>query len=128
MFRDKSFFTKIFPASGKVLLGDGHTSLPIQGIVMVHCRIGEHEMLIPKVQYVPDLTESIYSIFQHIQTLGHGIHSSFDEGLFLQFPNFKSKALIGQNDIYEDAVPFSTSTGLSTSTVDSSTASNDTFC
>ena len=31
--------------------------------------------------------------------------SSFDKGLFIQFPGFDTKALIGQDDIYLDATP-----------------------
>jgi hypothetical protein len=32
MFRDHEFFTTLLPASGKVVLGDGKTSLPILGV------------------------------------------------------------------------------------------------
>ncbi len=36
---------------------------------------------------------------------GHGLHSSFDTGLDIIFPEFSTKAIIGHNDIYLDAVP-----------------------
>jgi hypothetical protein len=32
MFREKEFFTKIIPASGRVTLGDGITNLAIKGV------------------------------------------------------------------------------------------------
>jgi hypothetical protein len=37
----------------------------------------------------------IYSLFLHIQHPGHGLESSFDKGLYIIFPNFKTKAIIG---------------------------------
>jgi hypothetical protein len=58
------------------------------------------------VRYVPDLAESIYSLFLHIQCPCHGLHSSFEDGLFIVFPEFKTKALLGNDDIYLDAVPY----------------------
>jgi len=61
---------------------------------------------------VPTLSESIYSLFLHTQLPHHGVYSSFEEGLFLQFPDFKTKALIGQNDIYLDAIPSNSSSEL----------------
>ena len=57
------------------------------------------------MRYIPDLAESIYSLFIHIKNPGHGLSSSFDKGLFIQFPGFETKALIGQDDIYLDATP-----------------------
>jgi len=61
------------------------------------------------VRCIPDLSESIYSLFVHIKTPNHGLESSFDNGLSLQFPEFTAKALIGQNDIYVDMQPLTTS-------------------
>jgi hypothetical protein len=58
------------------------------------------------VRYIPDLAESIYSLFLHIKCPGHGLRSSFDTGLDIVFPEFSTKAIIGLNDIYLDAVPF----------------------
>jgi hypothetical protein len=37
MFKDKEFFSSILPATGKVILGDGVTSLPIEGVGTVKC-------------------------------------------------------------------------------------------
>jgi hypothetical protein len=34
MFREQAFFEDLFPASGNVLLGDGKTSLSIQGVTL----------------------------------------------------------------------------------------------
>ncbi len=42
MFRDKEFFESISPASGNVILGVGVTTVPIQGVGTVKCKIGEH--------------------------------------------------------------------------------------
>jgi hypothetical protein len=74
------------PAKGKVLLGDGKISLPIQGIGTVQCRVGDHQLVIPNVRYIPTLGESIYSLFQHIKSPGHGLNSSFEGGLSIKFP------------------------------------------
>jgi len=114
MFKDRVFFTHISPAIGKVILGDGKTSILIQGIGTVVCNIGDQQLVIDNVRYVPTLSESIYSLFLHTQLPYHGVFSSFEEGLFLQFPNFKTKALIGQHDIYLDAVPSTSCSNLAT--------------
>jgi hypothetical protein len=106
MFKHKEFFTSILPATGRVILGDGQTSIPIHGVGTVKCYIGTNEVIIPNVRYVPDISESIYSLFLHIKTPGHGIQSSFDQGLFLSFPTFQMQAIIGTDDLYLDALPF----------------------
>ena len=49
MFRDRSFFEFICPAQGTVLLGDGVTALPIQGVGTVMCRVGSSILLIANV-------------------------------------------------------------------------------
>jgi hypothetical protein len=105
MFRDREFFTALAPATGKVILGDGVTSLPILGVGTVQCIIGSHTLTIENVRCIPTLSESVYSLFIHVQQVNHSIHSSFDQGLFLQFPEFQTKAIIGQNDLYLDAIP-----------------------
>ncbi len=69
------------------------------------CKIGDHVLHIQDVHYIPDLAESIYSLFLHIQCPKHGLHSSFEEGLYIVFLEFKTKALLGTDDIYLDAVP-----------------------
>ncbi len=61
------------------------------------------------MRYVPDLAESIYSLFLHVQLPGHGLESTFHEGLFINFPDFRSKAIIGKYAIYLDAKPYHTS-------------------
>jgi hypothetical protein len=81
-------------------LGDGKTSLSIQGVSTVKCKIGDSVLTIPNVRYIPDLSESIYSLFVHIKTPGHGLESSFDKGLNIHFPDFSTQALIGTDDIY----------------------------
>jgi len=110
MFRDRSFFESIQPANGIVVLGDGVTSLSIQGIGTVKCRVGSNILTIPNVRYIPDLSESIYSLFQHIQTKDHRVESSYEDGLFVIFPSFKTKAIIGSDDIYLDFLPISSET------------------
>jgi hypothetical protein len=109
MFKDCEFFESLSPASGSVILGDGKTTLSIQGVGTIKCRIGDHIVRVPNVRCIPDLSESIYSLFVHIKTPNHGLESSFDNGLSLQFPEFTTKALIGQNDIYVDMQPLTTS-------------------
>jgi hypothetical protein len=107
MFKEKDFFVKIIPATGSVLLGDGQTALPILGVGTVQCKIDNHIVEIENVRYVPSLAESIYSLFVHIQLPGHGLHSSCEQGLFIKFPTFRTAALIGNHDIYIDAIPVS---------------------
>ncbi len=85
MFCDLELFESLSPASGDVILGDRVTRLKIQGIGTVKCKIGD--------------------LFLHIKCPGHGLHSSFDTGLDIVFPEFSTKAIIGLNDIYLDAVP-----------------------
>ncbi len=54
---------------------------------------------------IPDLSESKYSLFFHIRSPVHGLHSHSNEGLFIIFPKFKAKAILVTDDIYLDAVP-----------------------
>jgi len=53
MFHNR-FLRLLSPASGTVILGDGKTTLSIQGVGTVKCKIGN-------VRYILDLSESIYS-------------------------------------------------------------------
>jgi len=85
MFKERAFFDTLHPASGSVLFGDGQTSLMIEGIGTVKCKIGDNILTIPGVRYVPSLAESIYSLFVNLQYPGHGLHSSFEDGLFIKF-------------------------------------------
>jgi hypothetical protein len=105
MFKDREFFSHLIPTSGQVILGDGKTSLQIKGVGTVKCRIGSNILLIDNVRWVPELSESIYSLFLHIQSLDHSIKSTCDEGLIISFPTFQTKAVIGKNDIYLNANP-----------------------
>lgn len=129
MFWEKEFFESMSPASGTVLLGDGQTSLRIEGVGVVKCRIGDNIITIPDVRYILSLAESIYSLFVHIQQPGYGLYSSFDEGLFINFPDFQSKAIVGDADIYLDIHPVDIQRSgdpvLSSGTGDIST---DVFC
>jgi hypothetical protein len=105
MLHDRKFFATLLLATGKVILGDGKTSLPILGVGTEKCVIGCHELQIEDARYVPTLSESIYSLFLHVQLPNHGVRSTFESGLFLQFPNFETKAVVGHNDLYLDASP-----------------------
>jgi hypothetical protein len=75
--------------------------------------IGPNTLIIDNVRYVPDLAESIYSLFLHIKQQQHGIQSSFDDGLHLKFPTFTTKTIVGSMDIYLDAVPHPDNHGIS---------------
>ncbi|MFN9983563.1 MAG: hypothetical protein ACK53Y_26800, partial [bacterium] len=66
MFSALEFFESITPMSGKVILGDGRTSLEIKGVGTIKLKFGNDCLLVPEVRYVPDLAESIYSLFLHI--------------------------------------------------------------
>jgi hypothetical protein len=105
MFNDLSFFDNIQQVSGKVILGDGITCVPIQGIGNIRLKLGDNIITIKDVRHVPDLAESIYSLFHHIQSPNHGLQSSFDTGLYINFPGFTSRAVLGDHDIYLDASP-----------------------
>jgi hypothetical protein len=119
MFCALEFFETMTPMTGKVILGDGKTSLEVKGIGTIKMRFGDNILPVDNVRYVPDLAESIYSLFLHIQHPDYAIHSSFDDGLSIIFRTFTTKALIGQNDIYLDAVPIHT-TSILQDQVDSS--------
>jgi len=105
MFCALDFFESITPMSGKVILGDGKTTLDIHGIGTVKLCFGNQSLCLENVRCVPDLAESIYSLFIHIQSPGCAVHSSYDDGLSIIFPEFITKALIGYNDIYLNATP-----------------------
>jgi len=107
MFRDREFFVNIQPSSGTVYLGDGKTALSIQGVSPVQCKIGTETLTLHNVRYIPTLSESIYSLFQHVQSPGHRLESSYEKGLYIIFPSFKTKAIISSHDIYLDATPLS---------------------
>lgn len=105
MFKKKIFYT-CHSASGKVLLDFGNTALSNQDIGAIHCKVGDDVWSIGNAQYIPDLAESTYSIFLQIWSPGHGMHYSFviDEGLFILFVLFKTKAILSTDDIYLDSV------------------------
>lgn len=49
MFQEIEFFESLLPASGNVILGDGKSTLQIQGIRTVSLQIDGHEVKIPNV-------------------------------------------------------------------------------
>jgi hypothetical protein len=129
MFKEQEFFTSLQPAQGQVVLGDGKTCLSIHGIGSIRCKIADQIITIDDVRYVPDLWESIYSLFRHIQTPSHSVYSSFEDGLFINFPNLQYKALLGEHDIYIDMVPMSEQAPTaSNNDVDTNTVHTDSFC
>jgi hypothetical protein len=105
MFHDRTFFTSLTPTTGKVILGDGKTMLNIHGIGTIPMKIDDHILTIDNVRCVPDLSESIYSLFLHVRTPHHGLQSSFEHGSYILFPEFQTKAVLVSDDIYLDAVP-----------------------
>jgi hypothetical protein len=113
MFKEPEFFLDMKPFEGSVILGDGTTKLPIQGIGTVSLTIDNHSLIIPDVRFVPTLSESVYSLLQHIRQPNHGLQSSFETGLHISFPGFSTAAIIGPHDIYLNAKPTNTSTGES---------------
>ncbi len=129
MFRDREFFQTLQPATGQVILGDGKTTLPIQGVGTIQLRIGENILSVDNVRFVPGLSESIYSLFLHIRTPGHGLCSLFDDGLHIQFPTFSTKAILGTDDVYLDGVPatLDSATHSSSSSIQDSNTLLDTF-
>jgi hypothetical protein len=110
MFKEPEFFLNMKPFEGNVILGDGCTKLPIQGIGTVGITIDNHPIIIHDVRFVPTLSESVYSLLQHIKQTNHGLQSSFETGLHISFPGFSTAAIIGQNDIYLNAKPSNTFT------------------
>jgi hypothetical protein len=108
MFRDVEFFTELSLVTGKVILGDGKTLVPISGIKVISLVIDGHPISIRDVCFVLALAENINSLFCHIKQPEHGLHSSFDDGLHITFPSFLSKVILGNNDICIDGTPSST--------------------
>jgi len=106
MFKEKEFFSSITPMQGQVILGDGKARLKIQGIGTINCLVDGHPLMIEDVCYVPDLAESVYSSLLHIKQPQHGLKSSFEEGLHITFPQFTTKALVGNDNIYLNATPY----------------------
>jgi hypothetical protein len=105
MFKEAEFFEFIVPAKGSVILGDGTTKIPIEGIGAVQCNVGSHTLVLENVRYVPSLAESIYSLLIHIKQKHHGLQSFFDSKLHIVFPTFQTQAVIGKDDIYIQATP-----------------------
>jgi hypothetical protein len=83
MFKELEFFDTLVPATGKVILGDGKTSLEIKGIGTIKLNIEGHDLTVDNVRYTPELSESIYSLFLHVQCPRHGLTSSFEDGLHI---------------------------------------------
>jgi len=136
MFKEREFFTHITPATGRVLLGDGVTALPILGVGTVCCRVDGYDLTLNNVRYIPELSESIYSLFLHIQDPGQGLKSFYEDGLFISFPSFTTKAIVGNHDIYINMIPASvdvqpqegTSMNLPSSCCSFSESASDTIC
>jgi hypothetical protein len=107
--KERDFFDTISPDQGTVHLREGKTSIAIKGVGTVKCFIGSNLVTLENVRYIPELGESIYSLFLHVQSPGHGLIPSFDDGIYITFlfpfPTFKTKAIIGSHDIYLDSVP-----------------------
>jgi hypothetical protein len=87
MFKEFEFFKHITPATGKIILGDGKSSIPIQGVGTVECKIGNHSLIIENIRYVLELSESVYSLFVHTQLPNHGVYSSY-EGIIFAISRF----------------------------------------
>jgi hypothetical protein len=115
MFKDREYFITLQPSSGDVYLGDGKTALSIQGVGTVQCKIGSNILTLQNVRYIPTLSGSIYSLFQHVQSPGHRLESSYENGLHIIFPSFKTKAIIGRHDIYLDTEPLLSTTNSESS-------------
>jgi hypothetical protein len=105
MFKKAEFFEFILPAKGSVLLGDGTTKIPIQGIGTVRCNVGSHVLVLENVRHVPTLEESINSLLIHIKQRHHSLQSCFESGFQIVFPTFQTQAVIGKDDIYLNATP-----------------------
>jgi hypothetical protein len=105
VFHDSAFFDFITPMSGKVILGDGKTSLDVKGVGTIKLQFGQDILTVENVRHVPSLAESIYSLLFHIQRPGYTLNSSFDDGLSIVFPTFQTTAIIGHDDIYLNVTP-----------------------
>jgi hypothetical protein len=105
MFWDIEFFETLAPFTGNVILGDGKTLVPIQGVGSNRLCIDGNTVSILEIRCVPALAENIYSLFCHIQCRNHGLTSSFTEGFYIFYPQFQTRAVLGVYDIYIDATP-----------------------
>jgi hypothetical protein len=79
LFKEREFFEYISPASGRVI-GDGKTSLPIQGIGAIKCKIGDDIWTVEGIRNNIGLAKSIYSLFFTYQCrfLGYIPHLKVD--------------------------------------------------
>jgi len=131
LFKDLEFFETLSPANGHVILGDGTTKLAIQGIGTIKCKLGNNILSVDSVRYISELSESIYSLFLHIQHPNHSVYSTSEDGLFIVFPGFESKAILGESDIYLDATPYNlppSDLGSGSSTLPSLITNNNIHC
>lgn len=97
MFKEIEFLETHYPTFCTVLLGDGKTTLNIKCVGTAKCKIGSNTVVLNNVCYIPDLGESIYSLFLHIQNHNNGLELSFDD----LFPDFRKKVIIGSDNKYK---------------------------
>jgi hypothetical protein len=98
------------------------------GVGTIHCTIDGHDLVLDNVRFVLTLSESIFSLFLHIKHPGHSLHSSFEDGLHICFPDFTTKALVGEHDIYLNVLPkYPTLNGDPTSSSTISTYTTETM-
>ena len=90
MVNDIDFFQaplSPLPPSAVVLLAD-NSSIPALGIGTASCTDGTNNFTLPNVLYVPQLTDSLYSLQEHWRTPGHDVRKTSEENLELVFPTF----------------------------------------
>ena len=75
------------PPSAVVLLAD-NSSIPVLGIGTASCTDGTNSFTLPNVLYVPQLTDSLYSLQEHWRTPGHDVRKTSEDNLELVFPTF----------------------------------------
>ena len=60
MFKELEFFDTLVPATSKVIMGDGKTSLSIKENGTIKLMIEGNKLTVDNVRYIPELSESIY--------------------------------------------------------------------
>jgi len=91
MIKDKCHFTALQPwtdtKTTHVTLADGDATAKIEGLGNVQLKINNHYYELKDVLYVPDLSDSLFSVKKHQETPGHYAHFEKNE-LTLAFPTF----------------------------------------
>ena len=89
MSGDSALFTSCSPLQFQkfVILGDGITTVPINGQGPIDCIIEGHRIILHDVFYVPAIQDTLFSIKQHMAYLNCNFHAE-NNTMTLKYPTF----------------------------------------